>query len=145
MDRACERCGKSLAGRRKGTRFCTATCRAYAHVERQRSGQVVELRPPAVEVSDPPEAESGPVVGPVEALTARDLETAGKLDTPVGAICLALARRIDNSSGDTASALQAAAGRLDDMLSKATRGLVGKTAPDLLEDELAARRNGRGA
>jgi predicted nucleic acid-binding Zn ribbon protein len=32
----CEWCGKKIEGKRKGTRFCSSTCRVYAHRDEKR-------------------------------------------------------------------------------------------------------------
>jgi hypothetical protein len=65
-----------------------------------------------------------------------------RLDTSLGQMCLALARRLDNPGVDTGSAMAAVAARLDDLRAKATKGTGGATAPQQLADELAARRRG---
>jgi hypothetical protein len=74
----------------------------------------------------------------------RELEDAGQLDTSLGQMCLALARRLDNPGVDTGSAMASVAARLDDLKTKATRGTGSATAPQQLRDELALRR-ARGA
>lgn len=43
MDRACEQCGASLAGRASRARFCGSSCRRKAHAAKQRTAEVVQL------------------------------------------------------------------------------------------------------
>jgi hypothetical protein len=84
-------------------------------------------------------------VGGVERTTAKELEAAGRLDTPAGQMCLVLARRIDSPGLDTGSAVSTMVARLEALLATATKGVGKATAPQQLQDELAARRASHGA
>lgn len=145
MDRACGFCGGSLADRRRDARFCSDTCRAKAHAVRKNSTVVPLPVRDDVPLEGVVLSSSPPDMGDVERLTRRDLEDAGKLDTPIGATCVALARRVDNPRSDTGSAMSSVAARLDELLSKATRGALAAGPAAAYEDEVAARRAGRGA
>ena len=79
------------------------------------------------------------VVG-VERTTRAALTEAGRIETPMGQACLALAHRIDFPGLDTGSALAALVARLESSLAVATRGAGATSAPNALRDELAARR-----
>lgn len=118
-------CGTTFTARHPRARFCSDRCRK----RKQRVGEVVEL----------PTSPAPSEVGPVEAVTQRDLDAAGRLDSTLGQMCLALARRIDRPGMDTGSAVASVAGRLDDLMAKATRG-AGGSATQQLRDELAQRR-----
>lgn len=43
MDRSCEQCGSSLAGRASRARFCGSSCRRKSHQAKQRNAEVVQL------------------------------------------------------------------------------------------------------
>lgn len=122
-------CGTTFEARNARAKHCSDRCRK----RNQRGGSVVAL-PPAAEPS------GEPVIGQVEAATRRELTEAGRLESARGQACLALARRLDSPGVDTGSALASVAGRLEDMLAKATEGSGGATAPQKLQDELATRR-----
>jgi len=78
--------------------------------------------------------------GPVEAATVEALMAADRLETPHGAMALSLARRMDEPGLDTGSALAAVSRQLDAILTVALRGAGAASAPQQLQDELAARR-----
>lgn len=127
MDVNCD-CGVTFQAKSARAKFCSDRCRK----RRQRGGTVVPIAP---DVTGPNDS-----AGPVERATAKSLEIAGRLDTPLGQTCLVLARRLDVPGVDTGSALAAVAGKLESMIGAATRGAAKQTAPQQLADELAERR-----
>jgi hypothetical protein len=77
--------------------------------------------------------------GPV-ALTEAQLRTAGRLDTPKGAMVMHLTRELV-AGGHTASGLAALAGRIESLLDSALAGTAGVNDP---MDEFTQRRLGKG-
>src|SRR5690349_10856390 len=109
MERPCDSCGTVYVAKRATSKYCSTRCRTRA----SRGGEVIEF---ATKSSEPTEA------GPTELAARRELEAAGRLETTLGQACLALARRLDMPGVDTGSAMASVAGRLDDLLAKATKG-----------------------
>lgn len=134
-------CGGRFEAKRPNAKYCSSTCRTRAN-RAKAAAPVVQIRKP----DEPSRRVETPadVVGGVERTTRRALEAADRLDTPLGQACVVLARRLDTPGIDTGSALQSVAGRLDELLTKATRGTGARTAPQVLADELAERRASRG-
>ena len=127
-------CGKTFATRSNRARYCSDRCRKRA--QRSGGGEVVELPAKVGQVEGSSLAQAGPVeLATVEALTAAD-----RLETPHGAMALSLARRMDEPGLDTGSALAAVSRQLDAILTVALRGAGAASAPQQLQDELAARR-----
>lgn len=122
-------CGTGFDARNPRAKYCSDRCRKRA----QRGGDVVAL--PAPVPDEPAE-----LVGGVERTTRATLTEAGRIETPMGQACLALARRIDFPGLDTGSALAALVARLESSLAVATRGAGATSAPNALRDELAVRR-----
>ena len=123
-------CGKTFAARSNRARYCSDRCRKRAQ---RAGGEVVEF--------DLADLRSVLVVaGPVETATVDALKAADRLETPHGAMALSLARRMDAPGVDTGSALAAVSRQLDAILSVALRGGGSASAPQQLQDELAARR-----
>ena len=127
-------CGKTFAARSNRARYCSDRCRKRA--QRGGGGEVVELPAKVGQVAD--SALASP--GPVEAATVDALMAADRLETPHGAMALSLARRMDEPGLDTGSALAAVSRQLDAILTVALRGAGVASAPQQLQDELAARR-----
>lgn len=95
--RSCEYCGKPLESKR--AKYCPGSkCRSMAH-KRRTSGVVVALHPQG------PDAPA-PTGGSVVAVTTKQLEEAGRLDTYLGAAALVAAARLDETA-DTGSAVAA--------------------------------------
>lgn len=124
-------CGTTFEARNPRAKYCSDRCRKQA----QRGGKVVVI----------PEPARTPAGGEVERTTTAALSEAGRLDTPLGAMCVALARRIDGPTMDTGSAVAALAARLSELLDKSMKGTKVANAPQQLQDELAARRAKHGA
>lgn len=127
-------CGKVFEARHPKARYCSDRCR-------KRKGKAEAT---VTQLSAPDEPDS-PRRGPVESATVRTLTDAGRLDSPLGQTCLALARRLDFPALDTGSAVAAVAKQLEATLVSATRGAGGASSPQQLRDELAERRRKHGA
>jgi hypothetical protein len=74
-----------------------------------------------------------------------ELEQIGRHLTPIGTLALAHARRLDHSRGETAAGVASLSKEWRSTLAEATKGAAGATAPEVLRDELAARRARQGA
>lgn len=125
-------CGTEFTAKNPRARFCSDRCRKRP----QRTGQVVSIETPKPDASN---------AGPIEAATAAELTEAGRLDTMLGQTCLALARRLDTPGVDTGSAVASVTRELRATMTDATRGVGKASAPQSLQDELAARRARQGA
>ena len=137
MDRPCDACGTTYTAKRAASKFCSARCRTRAS-RGQQVGELVAL--PATPAAPEPET-----AGAVERATTVALVEADRIDSPLGQVALALARRIDQPGIDTGSAVAALARQLEATLTAATRGAVAATSPQQLRDELAQRRAAHGA
>jgi hypothetical protein len=131
-ERACEQCGGPMDGRGPRATTCSDTCRS-----RKSKGY-----PPVTVL--PTEAPA-PRGGAVEQATSAALADVDRLETPLGQMCVVLARRMDGGAFDTGSAIAAVAKQLEALLLSATRGTAAATAPQQLRDELAERRRKHGA
>lgn len=118
MDRRCEFCGKPISGRAT-KRYCNSSCRAKAS-ERRKAGKA----------PSPAALESGLITGAIE--------SAVTTSTPLGALALELARRLDLTASDTA-----AAGLAREL--RATLTQVGAASMADEVDELTERRQRRHA
>lgn len=104
----CAACGDEFAPKTKRSKFCEgADCkraRARAKKQAQRAGgQVIELRPPVVDVSSPALVDES-----VRAAVVAELDKAGQRGSVHGRAALALADRIDRGGfADTGSSLAA--------------------------------------
>lgn len=127
-------CGKTFEARHPKARYCSDRCR-------KRKGKADAT----VTALPTPQTEGERPVGSVERTTVQALSDAGRLDTPLGQVCLALARRLDFPALDTGSALAAVAKQLETALASATRGSGAASSPQQLKDELAERRRMHGA
>lgn len=134
MDVTCT-CGKVFEARSAKARYCSDRCR-------KRKGKADAIGADVVTFTA---SDSSGDTGAVAAATRAELESADRLDTPLGQAALALARRLDNPGLDTGSAMAAVAKQLETALAGATRGVGKTTATGLLQDELAERRRTRGA
>lgn len=140
MEVKCEVCGEMFEAKRRTARFCSSGCRVRAH---RAGGKVVELKPaakskPAGKAPAAAPAPAGEEAGPVEAAAVKQLEEAGRLDTPLGQAALVLARRLDRTTMDTGSAIAGVVKQLEATLAAATAGA--KQAEDPV-DELRKRRD----
>ena len=123
MQRKCASCGRSYQAARPNSKFCGDTCRKRA----QRSPKSATVKP----VKAPPVLAVG-----LGAVTARELEDAGRLDTVLGQAALVLARRIE-SPMETGASIASMTKQLRETLADALKGAA--MAADPL-DELRNRR-----
>lgn len=133
MDIPCQVCGKPFPAKRASARYCGERCkkRAQRNPGRPANGTPVPVGGLA-QVS--PIRDS---VGRVAAMTERKLLDAGRLDTVMGAVALALAAKVDEPGLDTGSSLAAVARELDRCLEKALEGVIVAETP--LERQRRAR------
>jgi hypothetical protein len=127
-------CGKTFHAARANARYCSDKCRKRT----KRSGaDVAELPPPT--------AGETPRLGPITTAALRELAEAGRLETSLGQTALALANRLDHGMLETGSAYASLSKEFAVKMAEATKGAAGATAPEVLRDELAARRARQGA
>ena len=126
MQRKCAQCGRSYAAARPNSRFCGDTCRKRA----QRSPKPTVAKPVKASVA---------LAGGLGAVTARELEDAGRLDTVFGQAALVLARRIE-SPMETGSSIASMTKQLRETMVDALKGAA--VAADPL-DEIRARRDSK--
>lgn len=126
-------CGTVFEARHPKARYCSDRCR-----KRKGKAEATVTALPTIEQGERP-------AGGVERATIQALTDAGRLDSPLGQVCLALARRLDFPALDTGSAVAAVARQLEAALASATRGSGAASSPQQLQDELAERRRRHGA
>jgi hypothetical protein len=127
-------CGKVFHAARANARFCSDKCRKRT----KRSGADVVDLPPR-------DAGEMPKLGPISSAAVRELAEVGRLETALGQTALALARRLDNGLMETGSAYASLSKEFAVKMAEATRGVGVASAPQALQDELAARRARQGA
>lgn len=125
-------CGAEFQAKDPRARYCSDRCRKRV----QRSGATV------IDLPTPP-APTAPLG--VESSTLAALDAAGRTDTPMGQAALVLARRLDAPGLDMGSAVAAVTRQLSLTLTEALRGAGRASGPQVLSDELAARRVAHGA
>ena len=124
-------CGTSFSAAKANAKYCSPRCRMRV----KRSGADVAAVPP-------PET---PKVGPIAAAALRELAEVDRLETSLGQTALALAHRLDHGVMETGSAYASLSKEFAVKMAEATKGAAGSTAPEVLRDELAARRARQGA
>lgn len=155
MEMACYECGEVFEAKRDTARYCSTRCRVRAHRKRKTEmpESVKQATASAVvgrlmdEDEEPPReapAEGRVIVDDVPltvyAATVDELRKAGKVGTVAGQSALALARRIDNPTLDTGSALAGMVKQLEATLA----GVLADKDDDGDElDELRRRREER--
>lgn len=112
----CEFCREAFTASKPNARFCKQACRQAAFNERKR--QVENVGPTLRAVAAPIEAIASTSVR--ERTLAR-LEVAGRADTDIAAVALALAARIDRGA-DTGSAMATCAKQLSVTMAEALKG-----------------------
>lgn len=134
MCKACAECGEEFEAKRKAATYCSGRCtkRAQRRPKAQESSQETPKGPAPVR-DLPTQAPSGSV----EAATRSELADAGCEESAAGQSALALARRIDGGSVETASGVAALVREHRAVLAKALENAE-KSGDDL--DELRARR-----
>lgn len=130
MSIVCSGCGLVFEAKRATARYCSDRCK-----KRVQRGQGPPAEEPAAPVS--PRQASGPVIGQVAVRVIADLTKAGRLDTPMGALAVQLAGRVE-SPYETGAAVAALSRELSRVLDLALEGANKET--DLL-DELKERRD----
>jgi hypothetical protein len=126
MQRECAQCGHSYEAVRPSSKYCGDTCGKRA----RRSPKQIAVKP------RPMVASAG-----LEAVAARELEAAGRLDTVLGQAALVLARRLE-SPMETGASIASMTKQLRETLVDALKGAA--QAADPL-DELRARRDSKRA
>lgn len=130
MDIPCVMCGTPFTAKRASARYCGERCkkRAQRNPGRPDTGTV---RPASGTLA--PVAQIGsvsaPALGRVAMLTQKTLEDAGRVDTVMGAVALALAAKVDDPGMDTGSSIAALARQLEASLDKALDGAVTVQTP----------------
>jgi hypothetical protein len=127
-------CGKKFQAAKANARFCSDKCRKRT----RRSGADVVTIPTE-------EAKETPKLGPITSAALRELAEVGRLETALGQTALALARRLDHGLMETGSAYASLSKEFAVKMAEATRGVGVASAPQALQDELAARRARQGA
>ena len=126
MQRKCESCKRAYQATRPNSKYCGDTCRKRA----QRSPKSTTVKSPRV---------PHPVLAGLGAVTARELEDAGRLDTVLGQAAMVLARRIE-SPMETGASIASMTKQLRETLTDALKGAA--MAADPL-DEIRARRESK--
>ncbi len=127
-------CGTRFHANRANARYCSDKCRKRT----KRSGADVSEIPPH-------EPQDTPRLGPITQAALRELAEVGRHETSLGRTALALANRLDHGLMETGSAYASLSKEFAVKMAEATKGVVGATAPEVLRDELAARRARQGA
>jgi len=127
MQRECESCGRSYTGRRTSSRFCGGTCGKRS--QRARAAGI------PLRAATSGDREAAP--SELEAVTARELEAVGRLESVAGQLALELARRVA-SGYESGAAVASLVKELRATMAAALAGLA--PAPDAL-DELRTRRD----
>jgi hypothetical protein len=122
MSRSCQQCGKAFESASAHARFCGATCRKASS---RGAPKVTELRAPVVQ----------PGQGTAAQVRAQ-LESAGRLETYLGAAAIALAERIDS-----ATAVMGFAALVKELRSTMDAALAGVQREASPLDEIKARRD----
>lgn len=137
MERRCVRCDRPFSAKRSSAKYCGSSCRGMASQERARAGgEVVDLssRSVATEFAQallggmPDNTGERPRV---YRMVEQRLSVAKKLETTGGQQALFLAFRLENSQGDTGSAIAALSRELDRVLTMVLDDV--KTEPDALD------------
>lgn len=138
MQRHCEHCERRFSPKSPKAKFCSDRCRRDAY-EARRAGKAAQ---PSGIV---PMGAIPAVDGPITAATRRELVEVSREESALGQGALFAAIQLDAGrvSGTSAAAMLA---RLEVLLAKATAtGRSETSATDSRRDELAARRQRRGA
>lgn len=130
MRKACAECGEEFEAKRKAATYCSGRCTKRAQRRPQPdSPPPTPLRPTGESAPSP--------TGGVESATRAELERAGRDESAAGQSALALACRIDASSGETGSGVAALVREHRAVLAEALKDA--ETATDPI-DELRTRR-----
>lgn len=113
----CVKCGKGFAAKRATAQYCSAPCRVAAHRKRDGADTPApggDVHLVSVPAGDDLFALSDAAVDPGVVIALTDqLRAAGKLNTVVGQLAVILAKRLQESAGDTGAAVAALSRELD--------------------------------
>ena len=137
--RPCDACGVDYEAKTRRSRYCSDRCKRRYHRGARAPENVTPLEPRKrpKKRTRPPTVEPVPAdAGPVEAATRTSLAEVERLETPLGAAAVVLARRLDEGR-DTGQGFASLAKQLQATLEAATAGVQLEADPI---DELRARR-----
>jgi hypothetical protein len=125
--RKCDHCGSRYTTKSQLSRYCTAACRNTAYRSRKAGAGSPQPAPDTDQ-------------GLVERETRVELARLGGTGTPMGAVAVALARRVDGAAGEAGSSVAALAREL-----RMTLGVVAEASKVEADpiDELRQRREER--
>lgn len=128
VDIPCVMCGTPFTAKRASARYCGERCKKRAQRDPGRPAIGTSGTRPR---SDAPAAvaQLRPMTGRVAELTERELMSAGRMDTALGAVALALASKLDEPGMDTGSSIAALAREHRSALAAAVDGAVKKSSP----------------
>lgn len=124
MQRTCQVCGRDYEAKRKDSTACSATCRSRRR-HRSTTGSA-----------------GGSGGNPLVAATRAELEAAGKVDTMLGQLALALAGRLRSEMTGVSALSRELRAVTAAAVGSATPGAPAAGAGDAV-DELRARRNAK--
>ena len=125
MQRTCGKCGNEYTAKNSRSRYCSDLCRAKA-----------SKAPKAAVIALPESVPSGSVY----ASTLAELTAGGVAESSLGAAALEIARRVDNSTGESISSLSAGVRELRATMAEALKDAKVKESP---LDQLRARRDAK--
>ena len=144
MEVICATCEQPFAAKRSTATYCSTQCRVRAHRTKppalpaavQAAAAKKKTQPQGRGKAPPPDHPDEPdsVVDAVRA----ELEKADRIGTVMGQAALVLARRVDNSSMDTGSAVSSLVKQLSTTLDAA---LAGAVVEEDIVDEVRRRRD----
>lgn len=105
VDIPCTVCGTLFPAKRATAKYCGERCKKRAQRDPTRPATGTAGTPTQLASVSPLRAASGRIA----ALTERELMNAGRLDTVLGAVALALAAKLDEPGLDTGSSIAALA------------------------------------
>lgn len=139
VKRRCDACGRKYEAKTPRSQFCKETdCkreRARLRKRTERTGAVIELRPPLLPAEP---------VGLVESVTAK-LSDAGVLDSFLGQAALQVAKRMVHSERDTGSSVASLNRELRSTMKEALEEAQPESRVDELRRKREAKLAGRGA
>jgi hypothetical protein len=137
--RPCDACGETYEAKTRRSRYCSDRCKRRFHRGARAPENVTPLEPRKRPKKKDRPATVEPVddgAGPVEKATRMSLAEVDRLDSPLGAAAVVLARRLDEGR-DTGQGFASLAKQLQATLEAATAGVQQEADPI---DELRARR-----
>lgn len=144
MEVKCATCGNNFVAKRSTAKFCSTPCRVRAHRTKPAPlPKVVQMATAKKQSQGKGRGKSPPDEDPtdlatVEAAVLSELAKAGRTGTVMGQSALVLARRLDQPSIDTGSAVSSLVKQLSSTLAAALAGAV--VEADIV-DEVRQRRD----